>query len=130
MTVVADHPTELPGLTASFRAGDDGRTEQAVAALKRLDIRRLRVPLAAVTDGSTRRREWIDALLPRLAADFALLVCLPSNAPEPLIDAVTRHAGILGEVEITAEPGKTAQALQLASRFKSFGFLTVVAGST
>jgi CDP-paratose 2-epimerase len=129
MTVVADHPTELPGLTVSFRAGDDARTEQVVAALKRLGIRRLRVPLAASADvADSGNTEWIDALLPRLAADFALLVCLPSNAPEPLIDAVTRHVGILGEVEIAAEPGKPAQALQLASRFKELGFLTVVSG--
>ena len=57
-------------------------------------------------DGS----EWIGALLPRLAADFDLLACLPADASDALIDAAGSGCrGILGGIEIAAAPGKTAR---------------------
>jgi len=128
MTAVADQSSDLPGLTVLFRPGDDDRVEQAVAALKRLGIRRLRVPLAATAASPDHDdAEWIGTLLPRLATEFDLLACLPADAPDALIDMAGRQSGILGGIEI-ASAGKTAAALQLAAHFKSLGFLTVVSG--
>jgi CDP-paratose 2-epimerase len=129
MTAVADHSSDLPGLTVFFRPGDDNRVEQTVAALKRLGIQRLRVPLAANSASlGHENAEWIGALLPRLATDFDLLACLPADASDTLIDASGRLSGIVGAIEIAAAPAKTTQALQLAAHFKSLGFLTVVSG--
>ena len=54
MTAVADHPSDLPGLTVLFRPGDDNRVEMSVAALKRLGIERLRVPLTNIPAGPGR----------------------------------------------------------------------------
>ncbi len=92
MTAVAEQSSDLPGLTVFFRPGDDDRVEQTVAALKRLGIQRLRVPLAADSARLVRRRgaEWVGALLPRLATDFDLLACLPADASDALIDAAGR----------------------------------------
>jgi CDP-paratose 2-epimerase len=135
MTAVADHSSDLPGLTVFLRPDDHDRVEQVVAALKRLGIRRLRVPLATAPAASNDAApddddcsEWISALLPRLAADFDLLACLPADASDALIDAAGRLSGILDGIEIAAPPGKTAPALKLAAHFKSLGFLTVVSG--
>jgi CDP-paratose 2-epimerase len=131
MTAVAEHFSELPGLTVFFRPGENDRVERTVATLKRLGIQRLRVPLATSSacpdddDGS----EWIAALLPRLATEFDLLACLPADASDALVNEIGRLlSGILGGIEIAAAPGKTAPALQLAAHFKSLGFRTVVSG--
>ncbi|GEO39378.1 NAD-dependent dehydratase [Skermanella aerolata] len=129
MTGAADHPIELPGLTVSFHPDEGERTEQAVEALKRLGFRRLRVPLAPDAAGiEADEAEWVGTLLSRLAVGFEVLPCLSADAPEALVDAVSRQSGLLGEIEIAAAPGKAAQALQLAAHFKGLGFLTVVSG--
>ena len=70
MTVAAEQSTDLPGFTVFFPLGEDHRIEPAVAALKRLGIRRLRVPLAVdparpdPTHLDEDSAEWAGALLP------------------------------------------------------------------
>jgi CDP-paratose 2-epimerase len=133
MTVVAEQTTELPGFTVFFPPGENHRIDAAVAALKRLGIRRLRVPLmeepARPDDNGAG---WAGALLPRLAAEFDVLACLPSDASDTLINAVGPLSNIRDGIEIAMAPGKPASALRratdLAAHFKALGFQTVVSG--
>lgn len=115
-------PAAMPGFTETFRPDDRDRAEQAVATLKRLGVRRLRV--RADSGG------WHGWLLPRLASEFDLLPVLAlgeADAPDP-VGTLLPALPVLEWVEIAAAPGRIAAVAGAAAAIRQAGRKVVLSG--
>lgn len=101
------------GLSETFRSGDIGQVEEALADLRRLGLTKLRL-LCSWADWRTEAGEqWYGWLIPRLGQEVELLPCLVGTPPS---------LGVLPRASAPPrEPAQYAEAVELfISRFGEF----------
>jgi CDP-paratose 2-epimerase len=93
-------PTSRPMLGAVewFRPGEHDRVEQAVLAMRRAGIDRLRTGVSRADYDTPAGRRWYDWLLPRLGRELDLLPCVACTPLAPGAIAPSREAGASGDL--------------------------------
>src|SRR5512132_1701726 len=93
----APPPRPRLGAVQWFRPGEHDRVDQAIEALRRAGIERLRTGVSRADYDTPAGRRWYDWLLPRLARKLDLLPCVTCT---PLADAaIARSAPPSREAE-------------------------------